>query len=322
MLLSLEQQLADAKRKIEILMDNIPGGFFTYDSQSGKLLELSDGFLNMFGCDEAVFRDTFYNSFDMMIYKEDRSQTKELIEYQAGTGGNIQVSFRIKSMLNDVMYVEYRGKRVKESNGEEKFYVVLTDVTEQVLAQQEMSRVNAALYERNAMNMAMQEEMENRIRIDDMTGILNKAAMQKSVRDFLETSSSDELHAMMMIDTDNFKAVNDNLGHVFGDEVIKFVARAIKNTFRHSDYVGRIGGDEFMVFMKNTTKEVTEQRAKELNKSLCRKFEKDGKTISISCSIGIAYYPKDGIDYDALVSNADDALYQAKERGKNRYVIC
>lgn len=320
-MLSLEEQLAQAKRKIEILMENMPGGFFTYDAQTGKLLELSKGLLDMFGCDEDTLRENFYNSFDMMIYKDERQQIKENIAYQADNDGNVRVNFRIKGMLTDVMYVEYRGRKVREKDGAEKFYVVLTDVTEQILIQQEMSRMNDALYEKNVLSQAKQAEMQNRIRIDDMTGILNKATIEKSVREFLETSTPDCLHAMMMIDTDNFKAVNDTLGHVFGDEVIKFVARAIKNTFRQSDYVGRIGGDEFMVFMKNTTKEVTEQRAQALNRSLCRKFEKNGKTIPISCSIGIAYYPKDGIDYEALVSNADDALYQAKERGKNRYVI-
>lgn len=321
MSLTLEQQLADANRKIEILMENMPGGFFTYDANTAKLLELGNGLLDMFGCDEQTLRDTFYNSFDMMIYKEDRAQTKESIAYQSQTEGNIHVSFRIKGMLSDVMYVEYRGRKVQESNGDVKFYVVLTDVTEQILAQQEMSRVNTALYERNVLNLAKQEAMQNQIRMDDMTGILNKMTIEKSIRDFLEHEAADGLHAMMMIDTDNFKAVNDTLGHLFGDEVIKFAARAIKNTFRQSDYVGRIGGDEFMVFMKNTTREVTEQRAQSLNKALCRKFEKDGKSIAISCSIGIAYYPKDGMDYDALMANADDALYRAKEKGKNRYVI-
>ena len=134
MSLTLEQQLADANRKIEILMENMPGGFFTYDANTAKLLELGNGLLDMFGCDEQTLRDTFYNSFDMMIYKEDRAQTKESIAYQSQTEGNIHVSFRIKGMLSDVMYVEYRGRKVQESNGDVKFYVVLTDVTEQILA--------------------------------------------------------------------------------------------------------------------------------------------------------------------------------------------
>lgn len=318
---TIQEQLADANRKIEILMDCLPGGFFTYDAKTGKFVELSRGFLSLFGCAETVFREHFFNSFEMMVYKEDRKQTKELIEYQAETQESISVSFRIKGMLDDVMYVEYRGRKVQESDGALRFYAVLNDVTEQVLAQQEMSRMNEALYVKNQANQAMQAEMQNKIRMDDMTGILNKAAIQASIRDYLSVSAPESLHAVMMIDTDNFKAVNDTLGHLFGDEVIKFVARAIKNTFRESDFVGRIGGDEFLVFMKNTTKEVTEQRAVALNQSLHRKFEKDGHSCAISCSIGIAYYPMDGIDYDSLVTSADDALYQAKKRGKNRYVI-
>jgi len=321
MALSLQQQLTDAKRKLDILMENMPGGFMTYDATNGKFVELSKGLLAIFGCEEERFREHFYNTFDMLIYKEERKKVLELISYQAEHQTNIHVNFKIKGMLDDVMYVEYRGRKVRESSGQVLYYAVLTDVTEQVLVQQEMARINEELYKRNVAGEARQEEMQKRIRMDAMTGIYNKSTMQKVIQEYLAESSPDSLHAVMMIDTDNFKNVNDTLGHLFGDEVIKFVARTIKNTFRDSDYVGRVGGDEFMVFMKNTTKEVTEQRAQALNEQMCRKFEKDGKSIAISCSIGIAFYPKDGVDYVSLTANADDALYRAKEKGKNRYVI-
>ncbi len=301
MSLSLEQQFTDANCKLKFLLENMQGGFFTYDAKTLNLIELSPGLLAMFKCDESAFREHFYNSFDMMICQEERTQTMVDIEKQAQSGGDIHVQFKMKDMYNGDMRVDYRGRCVQESNGAVRCYVVLTDVT--------------------MRDELQNEEQQSKVQIDDMTGILNREAMQKSIREFLRTSSSNELHAMMMIDTDNFKGLNDTLGHVFGDEVIKFVARTIKNTFRQSDFVGRVGGDEFMVFMKNTTKEVTQQRAQSLNKDLCRKFARDGKSTSISCSIGIAYYPKDGMDYDSLLSNADDALYQAKQKGKNRYVI-
>ena len=76
-----------------------------------------------------------------------------------------------------------------------------------------------------------------------------------------------------------------------------------------------------MVFMKNTTKEVTEARAQELNQAIRRTFEKGGVEVGISCSIGVAYYPKAGTSFEELFANADEALYSAKETGKNKYVI-
>ena len=152
-----------------------------------------------------------------------------------------------------------------------------------------------------------------------MTGLLNKTAMQEEVEHYLSKSDYGAIHAMMMIDTDNFKNVNDNLGHDYGDKVIKFVASTIKDIFRETDYVGRMGGDEFMVFMKNTTKKITEERAERLNDRIRKVFVEKGKTVGISCSIGIAYYAKDGSDYATLFKAADKALYEAKEAGKDCY---
>lgn len=169
---------------------------------------------------------------------------------------------------------------------------------------------------------AAEEELEQKLKLDSMTGIMNKFAVQNAVSDFLLISQPTDMHAFFMIDTDNFKAINDNLGHMFGDEVIKFVAKTIQDTFRDTDFVGRLGGDEFMAMMKNTSYEVTVQRAKALNEAMRRTFEKDGISITISCSIGIAFFSKDGADYETLYRNADACMYEAKKKGKDCYVIC
>lgn len=420
----------------ELMMDNMPGDFFTFDFASGKFGYISEGLLSTFGCDEAYFRDHFYNSFDMVVYKQDRKMVKDLLIYQAQTQNSLQANFRIKSILDDVMFVEFKGRIVKEKDGKVMVYAFIHDITEMVEAQREVHRVNEQLFvetqrykllqealddlpfdydvendlmtfvskagdsreiildqfvalkrykefvysedlelfERTfsqvlksasksteefravfngeedsycwyrcyyasfqnpegkivrivgnlkdiALEKARNEEMRKKIRTDALTGILNKAAMEVSIQEYLKETTRDKLHALMMIDTDNFKAVNDNLGHQFGDDVIKFVAQNVRKTFRESDFVGRVGGDEFMVFMKNTTKEVTEARARELNEIIRHTFEKDGISVGISCSIGVAYYPKAGTSYSELYANADDALYQAKTSGKNRFVI-
>ncbi len=433
--LTLKEQLEDANRQLTILMENMPGGFMIYDAVTGKFSYLSDGLLSMFGCSEEAFREHFYNSFELLIYKQERKRVLDMITEQFSLMGAAEANFRIKSMLDEVMYVSYKGRRVVARDGKVSVYATLTDVTEQVAAQMELNRMNEALYvetqrfkllqealddipfdlnvitdemtlilkrgdmhelrvpafmqenayqsfvhpedcsvyEKNlnlaleepakitaecrmrfegedeycwyrvffasfgedggtvlrvvgnmkdiALERARQEEMRNKIRNDSMTGILNKAAMQASIEDYLSGTTRDKLHAMMMIDTDNFKSVNDTMGHLFGDEVIKFVAKTVKQTFRESDFVGRVGGDEFMVFMKNTTRQVTELRAQELNQAMRQRFCKDGASVQISCSIGVAYYPKAGIDFASLFANADEALYQAKAKGKDCYVI-
>lgn len=301
------------------IYDSVPGAFLIYEKSSGKFLYISKGLVSMFGCSEEAFRERYYNSFDMLIFKNDRKSTLELIEYQSTYSDMIEVNFRIKGLLEDVKYVEYKGKLVTLPDGTEAFNVMINDVTEMVLAQRELNRMNEQMF---VEEQAKQEELRNKVRLDGMTGVLNKVATQATVEEYLRTTTPDKLHALMMIDTDHFKQVNDTFGHKFGDDVIKLVASSIKKTFRESDIVGRVGGDEFMVFMKNTTKDVTIMKAKELNESIKQTFEKNGEKVGISCSIGISFYPKHGITYETMFANADDALYTAKESGRDRYVIC
>ncbi|MCR4587623.1 MAG: sensor domain-containing diguanylate cyclase [Lachnospiraceae bacterium] len=156
---------------------------------------------------------------------------------------------------------------------------------------------------------------------DTMTGLYNKRAMQMLVKDYLRKHGDGYEHAVLMVDADNFKAVNDNLGHLYGDEVIKFVAKSIRSTFRESDFVGRVGGDEFLIFMKNADLDAARMRAGKLNEKMRQTFEHDGITIRITCSIGIALYPKHGTDYETLYKVADEALYKAKESGRDRYEL-
>ncbi len=120
-----------------------------------------------------------------------------------------------------------------------------------------------------------------------------------------------------MIDVDNFKNVNDTYGHNIGDKFLKELASILKSNVRHEDIVGRMGGDEFIMFMKNTpNKEITSKRALEIIEKVSTLTfipSKDKPTISI----GISHYPEDGSTIEELYVNADVALYKAKSNGKN-----
>ena len=166
-----------------------------------------------------------------------------------------------------------------------------------------------------------QERLRSEAERDGMTGLLNKTAMQLYCAAHLSKSDFNDCHALFMIDTDNFKSVNDTLGHGTGDDTIKFVAENIRNVFRDTDLVGRMGGDEFMVLMSHTTREIAKDRAKRLNDRIRSDVMDNGESVHISCSIGIAFFAKDGEAYDSLFKAADSALYEAKESGKDCYRI-
>lgn len=156
---------------------------------------------------------------------------------------------------------------------------------------------------------------------DGLTGLYNKVCTEQLIRHFL-ADHPQEPHAFLLVDIDNFKAVNDNLGHLFGDAVLADIASKLKNLFRASDILGRIGGDEFVIFLKNVTNNaLLMDKVRQLSEAFRRTYAGEHKDYAISCSIGIALVPRDGVLYGDLFRKADAALYQAKSRGKNGYCL-
>jgi len=157
---------------------------------------------------------------------------------------------------------------------------------------------------------------------DSLTKLLNKEACKHQIEEYLNSFPNGAYAAMMVIDLDNFKQINDKFGHMFGDSVLLKATEAIRTCFRDRDIVARIGGDEFMVLMKD----VSDQ---ELVKSRCQKmldtFQAllgDEKTQSItSFSIGVALSPNHGTTYERLFKCADEAMYEAKKQGKNHFAL-
>ena len=157
-------------------------------------------------------------------------------------------------------------------------------------------------------------------RMDKMTMLLNRETTMEEIRKIL-LEEAEKQHVLYMIDMDNFKCLNDTLGHMAGDEFLVELATAIKKCFRESDIVGRIGGDEFFVFMKNTPSHmVMERKAQELLEAV-RTVSAGYPTIPLSGSIGISVFPQNGNTLEELYNQADVALYEAKRKGKNQYIF-
>lgn len=157
-------------------------------------------------------------------------------------------------------------------------------------------------------------------RLDKMTMLLNRDTTMEYIRQIFEHDSSSK-HALFMIDIDNFKFLNDTYGHQAGDEFLIAFAAELKKSFRESDIVGRIGGDEFFALMRNVPDTDTiENKAKDLLATIQRVCA-DYLDVRLSGSIGIAVYPESGKSIEALYLRADTALYQAKREGKDQYVF-
>ncbi|MEG1314673.1 MAG: diguanylate cyclase [Anaerovoracaceae bacterium] len=150
---------------------------------------------------------------------------------------------------------------------------------------------------------------------DQMTGLYNRITAEKIIKEKMWNNRNGK-NAMIMIDIDNFKPINDTYGHSFGDKMLKNFGALLLRSFRKDDIIIRMGGDEFAVFMSNmASDDIAEKRAKLLMQELINKHSNEG--VYITCSVGIAISPQHGDNFATLYGNADDALYDAKCQGKN-----
>lgn len=154
---------------------------------------------------------------------------------------------------------------------------------------------------------------------DPLTKIYNKSTTKKLIKNYLRTDAKDTYDAFIIIDVDNFKQVNDTLGHLFGDSILVDLSQEMQDLFRSNDVVGRIGGDEFIVFLRGMKqKSHIESKANDICKIFDLLYAGEDGT-KITGSLGIALYPQDGDTFDELYRKADLALYASKRAGKSCY---
>lgn len=167
---------------------------------------------------------------------------------------------------------------------------------------------------RKLAELSLQRDAE----YDRMTGVLNKATVGEKIQRHLRNSGEAQTHALMMVDIDSFKAINDSYGHLRGDEVLMKFSQLLVKYFRATDIIGRFGGDEFVIFMKDISADALAGKLKDFNLALVQFF---GTELNVAASIGAAISDQDNRDYTQLLRQADQALYQAKTAGKKCFRI-
>ena len=173
----------------------------------------------------------------------------------------------------------------------------------------------------------IRERKENEARIyflahhDPLTRLPNRAMIVERLHALVESARRQSKQvAVLFVDLDNFKTINDSLGHFAGDELLKRVAERLKHSVRTTDLVGRLGGDEFLLAMTdlNASEEVV-TAVEKIAEVIKEPFSLEGEVFTVSCSIGISVFPKDGDTPDMLIRHADAAMYFAKESGRSNY---
>ena len=167
------------------------------------------------------------------------------------------------------------------------------------------------------------QQLDHLAHHDQLTGLPNRLYLQAHLPVAIEEAKKNSaVLAVLFLDLDRFKHVNDSRGHETGDKLLKTVAQRIRSTMRAEDVVVRMGGDEFVVILKGVkSSDQVSEAASRINHALGAPMVVDGRTLVTTVSIGVALYPHDGADMGELLRHSDTAMYQAKDRGRNNFQL-
>jgi diguanylate cyclase (GGDEF)-like protein len=251
---------------------------------------------------------------------------------------NKYVIKRITNLHKDVTKIA-EGKdlsgRVEINGGSDEIYYLsdninnMLDVTEKLnlevqKANRSLERRSVDLAKANEALIGEKEKIKHMAYHDSLTNLPNGVYFNDYLnRQIMSADRLGMLLAVLFIDLDGFKMINDTLGHAAGDELLVSVARRLCTVLRKSDFVARIGGDEFIILINNIHDAADiETIANKILKKLSEPFTVTGQECFISASIGISQYPFDGSNAEELTKNADLAMYKAKDGGKGRHCFC
>jgi diguanylate cyclase (GGDEF)-like protein len=163
---------------------------------------------------------------------------------------------------------------------------------------------------------AKEQKMESSARSDPLTGVLNRRGFERDAAKRLRDSDDDATGALLFIDLNDFKQINDKYGHEFGDQLLTISAERLQKSLRTCDIIGRPGGDEFVALVPDVNAEVAEKLAMRLTKTLEQPYLINGKNLTCAASIGLALYPEHANTLTGLMREADAAMYRAKARSR------
>lgn len=191
---------------------------------------------------------------------------------------------------------------------------------ENILAIEQMQNEHMAIQEAVEVQEKEAALLRHRASRDEMTGLYKKISFEQKVQEYIDTSDDESMHALICLDVDNFKNINDSFGHLFGDDVLKEIVAGIRAELCSEDLAGRFGGDEFLLFIPSVSDLGYLARTISRIIANCQKtYIVGGVTQRISLSAGISLFPTDSTSYETLLHKADSALYHAKRAGKGDY---
>ncbi|MEG6503189.1 MULTISPECIES: diguanylate cyclase [unclassified Desulfovibrio] len=297
----MQTELEQEKERYRILLEQSQDIIFDMDLEK-RQFTCSPNFVTKFGRDSTpMFTPEGRPRNDQIVHPDDLPALTEMRRRVRSGERTVFSVMRIPTAQGRYIWCRVQTTRISKKDAPLHIVGKIVDIDEEVRRRAELERLSQR---------------------DSLTDLYNKVAFREKVMQNIPVRlKGDKTHALLFLDLDNFKELNDSLGHMAGDAALIDAADALRRIFRNVDAVGRFGGDEFCVFAMGITRNAMSARADSVLKALDMRFYRDGKTVNISASIGIYMLDGSETSYEEALQRADNAQYRAKQLGKNRCVF-
>ncbi len=295
-----EVALAEAEYRYRSIFENATEGIFQ-TTQDGYYLQVNPALAKIYGYDSPMELMDALRDIREQLYV-DPQRRDEFIQLMLEQGAVTNFESRVYKRDRSIIWISENARTVHAPDGRLMYYEgTVEDIT---------------------ARKSYEEHISHQATHDSLTNLPNRMLLTDRLQQMIQNAVREEVQlAILFIDLDHFKNVNDTLGHAAGDELIKLIADRLRKCMRDGDTVARIGGDEFVLLLPNihTSTEMISHAVKRILNMIQKPCMIEDREFLVSCSIGISIYPDDGRDAETLLKNADMAMYQAKQAGRNNF---
>jgi len=293
------QALREAERRYRGLFDNAIEGIFRSTSD-GQYLDANPALAHIYGFDSPYELMTSLRDIGRQLYV-DPQRREEFMRIVRARGSVSGFESQVYRKNGDVIWISENARAVLDESGRPVSYEgTVEDITER---------------------KRYQARIEQQANYDTLTGLANRSLLQDRLEQAVLTATTfDTRLAVVFVDLDRFKLINDSLGHHIGDQLLKTMAERLESCVRDCDTVARLGGDEFVVLITGqTAPDRVRGIIERMLAIVSQPWVSEHGEFNVSCSIGVALFPNDGRDAQTLLKHADSAMYRAKESGRNNF---
>jgi len=294
------QALRKRERQLQVLMDNLPGMAYRcrYD-RHWTMMFVSQGCARLTGYEPEELINNRVVSYASLMDEEDSERTLAEVQTALDKDESFSLEYGLTRQDGSRIWVWERGRGIEEDDGTVVLEGIVLDISDRKTLENEL------------------EEMATR---DPLTGLFNRREMSRVLEEELDRARRYQRPmAVLWIDFDHFKDINDTFGHAAGDSVLRSISRLLLGSVRSVDSIGRFGGEEFVIVLPEMDLGEAQETAERLRRKVAEEPQPLGndQTVPLTISVGIAVYPDHGQSASTLCAAADKAMYLAKQRGRN-----